>query len=237
MTLANAVFFSLPRVFRACPTLANTVFSTLPGVRNENRPSIRFFRLTRSCSHCYKHFRAATSFPAALHFPPRRQRHFQRRSTFHRAANVISSGAPLFTAPPTSFPAALHFSPRRQHHFQRCSSFHCAANVISSGAPLSTTPPTSFPAALHFPPRRQRHFQRHSLFTAPPTSFPAVLRFLPRRQRHFQRRSALHRTTTILHNSAPPKKATGKPVAILNNEHAQNCYFFRISIAFGVREF
>ena len=155
MTLANAVFFSLPGVFRACPTLANTVFSTLPGVRNENRPSIRFFRLTRSCSHCYKHFRAATSFPAALHFPP----------------------------------------------------------------------------------RRQRHFQRHSLFTAPPTSFPAVLRFLPRRQRHFQRRSALHRTTTILHNSAPPKKATGKPVAILNNEHAQNCYFFRISIAFGVREF
>ena len=183
-----------------------------------------FFRLTRSCSHCYKHFRAAniissgaplftappTSFPAALLFSLRRQRHFQRRSTFHRAANVISSGAPLFTAPPTSFPAALHFPPRRQHHFQRRSTFHRAANVISSGAPLST---------------------------APPTSFPAVLRFLPRRQRHFQRRSALHRTTTILHNSAPPKKATGKPVAILNNEHAQNCYFFRISIAFGVREF
>ena len=177
MTLANAVFFSLPRVFRACPTLANTVFSTLPGVRNENRPSIRFFRLTRSCSHCYKHFRAATSFPAALHFPPRRQRHFQRRSTFHRAANVISSGAPLFTAPPTSFPAALHFSPRRQHHFQRCSSFHRAANVISSGAPLSTAPPTSFPAALAFHRAANVISSGAPLPTAPPTSFPTALRF------------------------------------------------------------
>ena len=128
-----------------------------------------FFRLTRSCSHCYKHFRAAniissgaplftappTSFPAALHFSPHRQRHSQRRSTFHRAANIISSGAPLSTAPPTSFPAALHFPPRRQHLFQRCSASYRAANVISNGAPLCTAPLRYYTIAHHQKKRRE----------------------------------------------------------------------------------
>ena len=197
MTLANTVFSILPGVFRPCPTLANAVFSILPGLRNENRPKYPLFFVLPVVAHIVTSISAPpTSFPAALRSSPRRQHHFQRRSSFHCAANVISSGAPLSTAPPTSFPAALHFSPHRQRHSQRRSTFHRAANVISSGAPLS-----------------------------------------PHRQRLFQRRSALHRTTTILHNSAQQKKATGKPVAILSKEHAQNCYFFRISIAFGVREF
>ena len=156
MTLANTVFSTLPGVFRACPALANAVFSILPGLRNENRPKYPLFFV----------------LPVVAH--------------------IVTS----ISAPPTPFPAALRFSLRRQHHFQRRSTFHRAANVISSGAPLSTAPPTSFPAALHFPSRRN-----------------------------------------IISSGAPPKKATGKPVAILNNEHAQNCYFFRISIAFGIREF
>ena len=169
MTLANTVFSTLPGVFRACPALANAVFSILPGLRNENRPKYPLFFVLPVVAHIVTSISAPpTPFPAALRFSLRRQHHFQRRSTFHRAANVISSGAPLSTAPPTSFPAALHFPSRR--------------NIISSDAPLFIAPPTPFPAALRFLPRRQRHFQRRSTFHRAATSFPAALHQKKRRE-------------------------------------------------------
>ena len=156
MTLANTVFSILPGVFRPCPTLANAVFSILPGLRNENRPKYPLFFVLPVVAHIVTSISAPpTSFPAALRSSPRRQHHFQRRSSFHCAANVISSGAPLFTAPPTSFPAALHFPPRRQHLFQRCSASSRAANVISNGAPLCTTPLRYYTIAHHQKKRRE----------------------------------------------------------------------------------
>ena len=194
------------------------------GTKRKSTQLSAFFRLTSSCSHCYKHYCAAstipsgaplftappTPFPAALRFLSRRQRHPQRRSAFHRAANTIPSGAPL--------------SPRHQHHFQRRSTFHRTASTIPSGAPLFTAPPTPFPAALRSSPRRQHHPQRRSAFHCVANIISSGAPLSPRHYDNTQRRSS-------------KKKATGKPVAILNKEHAQNCYFFRISIAFGVREF
>ena len=156
MTLANTVFSTLPGVFRACPALANAVFSILPGLRNENRPKYPLFFVLPVVAHIVTSISAPpTPFPAALRFSLRRQHHFQRRSTFHRAANVISSGAPLSTAPPTSFPAALHFPPRRQRHFQRRSPLHRAASIFSSDAPLCTAPLRYYTIAHHQKKRRE----------------------------------------------------------------------------------
>ena len=145
MTLANAVFSTLPGVFRACMTLANAVFLVCQGCLGRARPwQIQFFPLCQGCATKIDPVSAFFVLPVVAHIVTSisaPQHHFQRRSTFHRAANVISSGT--------------RFSPRRQRHFQRCSASYRAANVISNGAPLSIAPLRSYPIAHHQKKRRE----------------------------------------------------------------------------------
>ena len=146
MTLANTVFSTLPGVSRACMPLANAVFFSLPGV-----------------------FRACPTLANAVFsiFPGLRNENRPKYPLFF-VLPVVAHIVTSISAPPTPFPAALRFSLRRQHHFQRRSTFtapptsfsaalrfHRTANAFSSGAPLCIAPLRYYTIAHNKKKRRE----------------------------------------------------------------------------------